>query len=90
MKKYGIVKSTERPESLVIDDFNVWQHTKITAISENVGKENEFVGFQFDMVQFGKDEFIKNQAEQNESLEIQLTDTQLALTEIYESIGGVK
>ena len=87
MKDYGTQRSTVKPEPIVIDDFSVWQYSGIQEISENVGEENEFVGFEFDMVQYGKDEFIKLQAEKNAAMEEELTSTQLALVEIYESMG---
>lgn len=87
MVDYGKVRSTVKPESIVIDDFSVWQHTNIQEVSENVGEENEFKGFEFNMVQYGKDEFILNQAAENEVLQQQITDTQLALCEVYEMMA---
>lgn len=68
MVEYGRVRSTVKPEPIVIDDFSVWQHTDIQEISENVGEENEFVGFEFDMKQYDKNEFILKQAAQNAEL----------------------
>lgn len=87
MVDYGKVRSTVKPEPIVIDEFSVWQHTNIQAVSENVGEENEFVGFEYNMVQYTKDEFILNQAKENETLQQQITDTQLALCEVYELMG---
>ena len=86
MVDYGKVRSTVKPESIVIDDYSVWQHTDIQEISENVGEENEFKGFEFNMVQYTKDEFILQQAAENASLSQQVTDMQLALCEVYEMI----
>lgn len=68
MIDYGKVRSTIKPESIVIDEFSVWQYTNIQNISENVGEENEFVGFEYNMIQFTKDEFILNQATHNVEL----------------------
>lgn len=86
MVDYGKVRSTIKPESSVIDDYSVWVHTNITEVSENVGTESEFVGYEFNMVQYDKDEFILKQARENADLSAQITDTQLALTEVYELI----
>lgn len=86
MKDYGTVRSTVRPNPLVVDEFSVWVNTNITEVSENVGEQNEFIGFEFNQVQYEKDEYIKMMSEQNLSLEAQLTDTQLALVEIYEGM----
>ena len=77
MVDYGKVRSTVKPEPIVIDEFSVWQHTDIQEISENVGEENEFVGY----------EFILQQATDNAALQQQITDTQLALCEVYELMG---
>ncbi len=68
MINHGRLRSTVKPESIVIDEFSVWQHTDIQEISENVGEENEFVGFEFYMIQYSKDEFILQQAAQNAEL----------------------
>lgn len=87
MINYGKVRSTIKPESIVIDEFSVWQHTNIQSVSENVGKENEFVGFEYEMIQYDKDEFISNQAAENEVLQQQITDVQLALCEVYEMMA---
>lgn len=87
MIDYGKVRSTVKPEPIVIDDFSVWQHTDIQEISENIGEENEFVGYEYGMIQYTKDEFILNQAAENEALQQQITDTQIALCEVYEIIA---
>lgn len=80
MVDYGKVRSTVKPESIVIDDFSVWQHTNIQEISENVGEENEFTGFEFNMVQYSKDEFILQQAAMNQELN-SLVNTMLGVNE---------
>jgi hypothetical protein len=59
MKDYGKVKSTVRPNALVVDEFSAWVNTNITEVSENVGQQNEFIGFEFNQVQYEKDEYIK-------------------------------
>ena len=84
MVDYGRVRSTVKPEPIVIDEFSVWQHTDIQEVSENVGEENEFVGYEFNMVQYDKNEFILKQAKENAELSEQITQTQIALTEVYE------
>ena len=65
MVDYGKVKSTIKPESVVIDDYSVWENTSIEAVSENVGTETEFNGFEYNMVQYDKNEYILKQAQAN-------------------------
>lgn len=85
MVDHGKVRSTVRPEPLVIDEHSVWVHTNITPIEETSG-EDTFKGFEYDMIQYDKDEYIKIITEKNQSMETQLTDVQLALVEIYEGM----
>lgn len=86
MVDYGKVRSTIKPESVVIDDYSVWENTNIEAVSENVGTETEFNGFEYNMVQYDKNEYILKQAQANVELSDQLTETQLALCDVYEMI----
>lgn len=86
MTDYGIVKSTVRPEPIKIDEFSVWKHSDIHEVAENIGEENEFVGWEYRMVQYDKDEYLKMQIAANAELEEQITNTQLALCEFYENM----
>lgn len=87
MKDYGKTRSTVRPEEMVIDEFSVWIHSDIKAVSEPGTDDQEgFTGFEFNMVQYDKDEFIMQQAQKNASLEKQIDDTGLALCEVYEML----
>lgn len=99
MVNHGMVKSTVRPKEMVIDEFSVWIHSNITEISENVGEENEFTGYQYDCVQYGKDEYIKKLSEENtnlmlasaetyETMYLENTNLMLAVAEIYEQVNG--
>ena len=63
MKDYGTVRSTVRPNPLVVDEFSAWVNTNITEVSENVGEQNEFIGFEFNQVQYEKDEYIQKISE---------------------------
>lgn len=87
MINYGKVKSTERPEAIVVDEYSVWLHKDITEISENVGTESEFTGFEFTMIKYDKNEYIRIQTETNTALQQQITDTELALCEVYEMLS---
>mgnify|MGYP006956027657 FL=1 len=87
MTDYGKVRSTVKPDEIVIDEFSVWENRNIKVVSENVGSENEFVGYEFNMVQYDKNEFILKQAKENSELSEQITQTQVALTEVYEMMS---
>lgn len=80
MIDYGKQRSTVKPEPVMLDENSVWIYTNTTPVEEAVGEE-VFSGWEFNMVQYTKDDYIS-------LLERQLTDTQLALVEVYELIGG--
>lgn len=88
MKSYKNIKSTIKPKEIVIDEYSVWVHSNISEISENVGTENEFIGFSYDLKQYSKNEYIKYQIEEQKKLTERMNNTQIALCEIYESLGG--
>lgn len=85
MKDFGRQRSTVRPDEMVIDEFSVWVHSDIQEVSEpGIDDQEGFTGYEFNMVQYDKDEYILIMSEKNQQLEQQVTDTQLALCEVYE------
>ena len=88
MKEYGTVRSTKQPESKVIDDFSVWVAENITPVSEpGTDEQPGFTGYEYDLTQYTKDEYIQLIDEKNASLEAEITSTQLALCDVYEMLG---
>ena len=87
MKDFGKTRSTVKPDAVVIDDNSVWVHTDIQEVHESVGEDQSFDGYEFNMIQYEKDEYILMMSEKNAELEKQVTDTQLALCEVYELLG---
>ena len=63
MTDYGIVKSAVRPEEKVVDEYSVWVNTDITKTEE---------GFEYHMVQYIKDEYIKLMDEANQKAQADL------------------
>lgn len=89
MKVIGTVQgNAEQAKALVIGKDTVYVHTDIVPVEKD-GKVVDDL-FSYTEVQYGKDEYIELMAQQNEQLNNDLTDTQLALCEIYETIGGAE
>ena len=89
MKTYQNVQSTVEPLEVEITESRVFVASNVTPVNEPGTEDNPgFVGFQFDLLEYTKDEYIKLQADMNKALEASLTETQLALCEVYEMIGG--
>jgi hypothetical protein len=88
MQKYPKTKSNVQPEPLSIDDFSVWVAQNITEVDEpDIDEQTGFKGYEYDLIQYEKNEYILSMAEKNTQLEETLTDTQVALCEIYEGLG---
>ena len=87
MKEFKNVQgSTEQAQPLIVNKDTVYVHTNIVQATDKDGNviDNLYV---YDEVQYTKDEYIQIMAEKNETLERDLTDTQLAIAEIYESLA---
>lgn len=88
MNYYGKTRSTVRPEEKVIDEYSVWIASDIKEVTETeIDEHNVFTGFEYNLVQYDKNEYIKMMDEKNADLEQQVTDTQLALCDVYEMLG---
>ncbi len=87
MINHGLVQSTIKPKETEIDEYSVWVNEdvrEITVADEN-GSHTEY---EYNQAQYGKDEYILILSENNKNLENMLTDTQLALCDVYEMMEG--
>lgn len=88
MINHGKVRSTIKPGNMVIDEYSVWINENIQEIevedeimtSDGKSEKRKTKMYEYNMLQYEKDEFIMQQSEQ-------ITNTQVALCEIYESLG---
>ena len=81
MKDMGIVRgSAAQAEPLIIGKDTVYVHSNIKPVEDEEGL------FEYHEIQYEKDEYIKLLSEKNDSLDQQLTDTQVALCEVYEGM----
>lgn len=86
MTEYKNVQSHIKPKEIEIDAYSVWVNQNILEIT--ITDENgEHTEYEYNQTQYSKDEYIKIMFEQNQTLEEKLTDTQLALCDVYEMIG---
>lgn len=78
MTDYGRIRSTVRPEPLELDEYSAYVNTDIAEVTVEIDGETH-TEYEFNQVRYTKDELITQQAQQ-------ITDTQLALCEIYEGM----
>ena len=81
MISHGKVRSNVKPENTVIDDYSVWVSSDIKEITvSDIETKEKHIEYEYDLVQYDIKEYILQQANQ-------ITDTEIALCEIYESLG---
>ena len=78
--------SLQQAQPLIVNKDTVYVHTNIVQATDEDGNVVDGL-YVYDEVQYTKDEYIQIIAEKNETLERDLTDTQLAIAEIYESLA---
>lgn len=91
MKNYGIVHGgAEQAVPLVVGKDTVYVHTNITKLEPD--PNDEFAPadlYSYEEIQYDKDEYIGLISNKNDTLELQLTDTQIALADIFEQVLAV-
>lgn len=85
MTEFKNVRSSVRPEKIRFDEKSVWVSENIREVTATYEGE-EYTLYEFEQTRYTKDEYIKLIDEKNAELEAQVTDTQLALCEIYEGV----
>ena len=89
MKDLGIVQSTERPSDVDIRETKVFVASDIKEVHEKKTDEQPGLdGYSYNLKEYDKDEYIKSIQAKNAELEDETTQVQVALTEVYEMIGG--
>lgn len=87
MIDYGKQRSTVQPLELELTETKVFVASNISPVNEpGTDDQPGFIGFEFDLTEYSKDEYIKLQSEKNSELEKNLTDTQVALCDVYEML----
>lgn len=81
-----VTGSKAQAEELIVGTDTVYVHADIQKLDETDDNGNPIELYKYHEIQYQKDEYIKLMAEQNKTLDQQLTDTQLALVEIYEGM----
>ena len=86
MKDYGLQRSAVKPSEREFTEAKVFVYTDIKEIVEK--SENGDINlFEFNMVEYDKDEFIELLSNKNKSLDSEITEIQLALCDVYERQG---
>ena len=88
MKEIKNVQGSEtQAQPLIINKTTVYVHSNISQATDEDGNVIDDL-YVYDEIQYTKDEYIKLMSDKNETLEKEVTETQLALCELYESLGA--
>ncbi|MBR5322165.1 MAG: hypothetical protein IKU48_01285 [Clostridia bacterium] len=83
----NVYGSYEQSAPLIISGDTVFVHTDITKTEKNEFGEPANNLYTYTETQYSKDEYILLLSQKNTNLEEQLTDTHLALCELYEMLS---
>lgn len=85
----GTTFSTVKPSAVDIKETKVFVASDITEVHEE-GNDGQpgFDGYSYNLKEYDKDEYIKLIQDKNTELEDETTQVQIALTKVYEMIGG--
>ena len=81
-----IVRSSMKPKNIEILKNKVFVSSNITEVEKNFDDET-YTEYEYELIEYSKDEYIKLMAQKNIELENNVTETQLALCEIYEGVS---
>lgn len=86
MKDYGLQRSAVKPSEREFTETKVFVYTDIKEVVES-SEDGDINLFEFNMIEYDKDEFIELLSDKNKSLESEITEIQLALCDVYERQG---
>lgn len=86
MKNWGTTYSKVKPDETRIDDYSVWVASDITETEQETEEGESYTMYEYNLIQYTKEEYIQMQGEEIDALEDEVLTTQEALCELYESI----
>lgn len=89
MIKYGKVHSAYRPKDIEVTTSMVYVAANIKTYSAVI-EGYEVTGYVYDYIGYPTEEYINDLGTKNKQLEEELLDTQTALCEVYEMMGGLE
>lgn len=89
MRDMGIVQgSIEMAIPLVIGYDTVYVHDDIQEYQETLEDGEVITSYKYHEIQYTKDEYLQIQADKQAKLEENVTNAQMAILELYESMEG--
>ena len=86
MTRYENVRSAVKPQRRKSDEFSVYISTDIREITLEDDNGESRIEYEYDQTRYTKDEYIQLMMDKNADLETEVSNTQLALCELYEAL----
>lgn len=83
----GITRSVDKPQEVEVTEGKVLVASKIHQVTVQM-EDTETTQYEFNYVEYTKDEYIHLLSEQNTQLQDDISNTQMGLAEVYEMIVG--
>ena len=80
------VQSTVKPEPIEFDEYSVWVAENIQEVTVKDEEGKEYIEYEYELSQLSKDEYI---LELHDAQELSKTQSELALAELAELLGGM-
>lgn len=87
MKNHGQTRRMDEPLAVEVTASKVFVASNIEQITVQ-DEEGSHTEYQYDLMEYDKDEYIHMMTEKDTSMEQELTDTQIALCDVYEMLLG--
>lgn len=88
MINYGKVKSTAMPQEIEITETKVFLASNVHEYEVKID-DHVLAGYEYEYVEYDKNEYLQLLAAKNTALQDELLDTQAALCDVYELVGGL-
>ncbi len=90
MINYGHTYSDIEPPKVDVQQTMVFVAENIQPYTKVIDEDHTMKGYEFDYYGYTKDEYIHKMDEDNANLQTELLDTQSALCDVYEMLGGME
>ena len=87
MKNHGQTRSMDEPLAVEVTASKVFVTSNVEQITVQ-DEEGSHTEYQYDLMEYDKDEYIHMMTEKDSNMEQELTDTQIALCDVYEMLLG--
>ena len=89
MKNWGLTRETEIPKEVQVFETKVFVSSNIHEVEVTDSETGDtYTEYEFDLIEYTTSEYIDILSKENKAMEESLTDTEMALVDLYEKVVG--